>query len=495
MPIRSTTASPGSASRTELCADELLLLPDYLLLAEGPVRGHALVIANGRFLDMGPADELVARYPLLTPLALPGKLLMPGFVDAHHHLTQSFGKALAFGEPSEIYRRIWVPLENCLDDNLLYLSTKLAALEALRGGFTTVCDAGTRSDSDISTIAAATEEAGVRCVLGMICNDLGGHVDARERGAIVARAQAHLAQWSGHALVHPSLAISVPEAGSDGMLQTAAALCAEAGAVFQTHANEHLASVERSIVGRKMRPIEHLHHAGALGPQTLIAHATLVTPSELNLLRDTGAAVSYNPVASSWKGNAVAPALQMAALGIRFGLGTDGTRSDAFRLLDAAETAQRLAFGLATGDSSCGGGKLWLDHALRGGADAVHLGALTGEIAPGKAADFLLVDLDVPEMRPSWELEWELVRLANRSQIDAVFVAGRMRLWHGWPVDWDARALLREIDEVAAAVVARAPIQRVHAAPLSAAATHTGASARDAMPSLSQAAAPLASSS
>jgi 5-methylthioadenosine/S-adenosylhomocysteine deaminase len=32
--------------------------------------------------------------------------LMPGFVDAHHHLTQTFGKALAFGEPSECLSEI-----------------------------------------------------------------------------------------------------------------------------------------------------------------------------------------------------------------------------------------------------------------------------------------------------------------------------------------------------------------------------------------------------
>ncbi|WP_321799951.1 amidohydrolase family protein [Caballeronia sp. J97] len=454
-----------SLTPAALQADRLLLLPGQVLLADGPRPDHAVVIENGKFAAVGPADDIVARYPHLTPLALPDKLVMPGFVDAHHHLTQSLGKALAFGEPSEIYRRIWVPLENCLDENLVYLSAKLAALEALRGGFTTVCDAGTRASGDASTIAAATQEVGVRCVLGLICNDLADDIDARARAAIVVRAQQHLARWDGHALVHPSLAISVPEAGSDGMLQTAAALCADANAVFQTHANEHLASVERSIVRRKMRPIEHLHYAGALGPQTLIAHATLVTPSELNLLARTGAAVSYNPVASSWKGNAVAPALQMAALGIRFGLGTDGTRSDAFRLVDAAETAQRFAFGLATGDSSCGAGALWLDRALRGGADALRLTARIGEIAPGKAADFLLVDLDVPEMRPSWDLTWELVRLAQRSQIDAVFVAGKLRLWQGWPTDWDARAFLREIDDIAREVVAQAPIQRVHVAP------------------------------
>jgi len=65
-------------------------------------------------------------------------------------------------------------------------------------------------------------------------------------------------------------------------------------------------------------------------------------------------------------------------------------------------------------------------------------------------------------MLPSWDLTWELVRLANRDQIVAVFVSGRLRLWHGWPVDWDARALLRRVAQVAESVLAKAPIQRIH---------------------------------
>jgi 5-methylthioadenosine/S-adenosylhomocysteine deaminase len=51
------------------------------------------------------------------------------------------------------------------------------------------------------------------------------------------------------------------------------------------------------------------------------------------MLKETDTAVAYNPVASQWKGNAVAPATLMATLGIRFGIGTDGTRSDGFRLV------------------------------------------------------------------------------------------------------------------------------------------------------------------
>jgi len=438
----------------------LLLVPDQLLLPEGPVSGHAVVVADGKFSDLGETAAVAQRHPELAALRLPGHLLMPGFIDAHHHLTQSFGKALAFGEPSEIFRRLWVPLEGVLDDTLLHVAAKAAALEALRGGFTTVVDAGTRAAGDGAAVAQAAKEAGLRCVLGLICNDLGD--GAPDRDAILSQADAHLERWQSDALIHPSLAISIPEAASDAMLRDVAVRCAAAGAIFQTHVNEHLAAVERSLSARQLRPLEHLHQVGALGPQTLIAHATLVTPPELELLRRTDTAVAYNPVASQWKGNGVAPAELMHVLGIRFGIGTDGTRSDGFRLLDAAEATQRIAFGLAVGDSSCGGGWTWLDHATRAGADAVGLGAKTGEIALGKAADFLLVDLEVPEFTPSWDLAWELVRLGNRDQIEAVFVDGRLRLWQGWPVTWDGRALVRQVAELARQAVERAPIQRIH---------------------------------
>ena len=449
-----------TALRDRLNAPDLLLAPQWLMLPDGPVQGQAVTVAQGRFAAVGPCADLKQAYPHLACIELPAMLMMPGMVDAHHHLTQSFGKALAFGEPSEIFRRIWVPLEASLDERSLHVAAKLAALEALRGGFTTVCDAGTRAQNGLEAVARATGEAGIRCVLGLICNDLGSDVPC---ATLLAQAERFLGTWPADSLVHPSLAISIAEAASDDMLRDVSRMAGAHGAVFQIHVNEHLASVERSLVERGLRPLEHLDHAGALGPHTLVAHATLMAPHEYNLLRESGAAVSYNPVASAWKGNAVANAPLMATLGIRFGLGTDGTRSDGFRLMDAAESAQRYTAGIANGDSSCGGGWLWVDRATRGGADAAGLGRVTGTIAVGLAADFLLLDLDVPEMLPSWDLTWELVRLAARDQIMSVHVAGRMRLWQGWPVDWDARALMAEVRAIAKDAVAAAPIRKIHA--------------------------------
>ena len=441
---------------------EFLLHPGKVLLPDGPRSGMGVVVRDGRFTDIGAAGLVGSRNPDLTPIALPHHLVMPGFIDTHTHLTQSLGKSLVFGEPSEIFRRIWVPLEGSLDERMVYLSAKLAALECLRGGFTAAVDAGTRSAGHIDALIRAARQTGLRSVLGLICNDLGGAAVVPERTTILKNAARHLAAFEGDPLVHASLAISIPEAASDRMLADVSRMARESGAIFQTHVNEHLVAVERSLVANGRRPLEHLAHLGALGPHVLIAHSTLVTPHELNLLRDSGTAVAYNPVASLWKGNAIAPALQMAALGIRFGLGTDGTRADGFRLMDAAEGLQRAGFGLATGDSSCGGGWLWVERATAQAADAAGLAGVTGAIREGLAADFLLVDLDRPEFTPSHDLTWELVRYGNRDQIDAVFTAGQLRLWQGWPVGWDARALLAEVREVTAEAIARAPIQRVH---------------------------------
>jgi 5-methylthioadenosine/S-adenosylhomocysteine deaminase len=441
---------------------ELLLLPEQVMLKDGCVREHAVVVRDGRFVRVGPAAAVRAEFPQLQPIELPQRLLMPGLIDAHTHLTQSLGKALAFGEPSEIFRRIWVPMETTLREEAAYLSAKLAALEALRGGFTTVVDAGTRSEEGLEAVARAARETGIRCVLARTCNDLAHPAGEAAYEPLVRAAEAHLARYQSDPLVHPSLAVSIPEVASDRMLTRVSALVREAGGIFQTHANEHLVAVERSLVARGLRPIEHLHACDALHASTLLAHATLLTPSELQLLADTGASVAYNPVASAWKGNAVLDAIQLHARGVPFALGTDGTRYDAFRLLDAAESAQRLTTGLARGDSSCGGGWMWMDHGTHLGARAAGLAGLTGAIEEGLAADFLLLDLDVPEMQPSWDLTWEVVRLADRSQVEAVFVNGALRLWQGWPTDWDARALLAKVRQVAREDIVRAPIQRVH---------------------------------
>lgn len=436
-----------------------LLVPDQVLLPDGPHADLAVLVDDGHIAEVAPVDQVQSA--TADRVDLPGRLLMPGFVDAHHHLTQTFGKSLVYGEPSEIFRRVWVPMEAHMDSEAVEVAVQLAAWESLRGGFTTVADAGARVAGDLRSIADVTAEVGVRCVLGYICNDLNGGQAVADRDEVLEGAQRHLERWEAVDTVHPSLAISIPEAASDEVLSAVAHLARKADAPFQIHLNEHLAAVERSLEATGMRPLERLADLGALGPELLAAHATLLTAHEITLLRDSGGAISYNPVASAWKGNAIAPALLLHELGVRVGLGTDGTRSDAFRLLDAAETAQRFGHTMAVGDSCSGGGLTWLDQGLRGGADAVGLRGQVGQISPGAFADLLVIDLDTPELTPSWDLPWELVRQVGRDQIESVIVQGRLRLHRGRPVDWDGQELLHRARTIARRVVTQSPIHTV----------------------------------
>src|SRR5690606_12159795 len=117
-------------------------------------------------------------------------------------------------------------------------------------------------------------------------------------------------------------ALPISEAATERTRRDAARLAREAGAVVQIHVNEHLAAVERSLLRHGARPLEHLDRVGALGPRLLAAHATRVTPAATALPRDRGAAVSYNPVATAWKGRPVLPGLSPDTPWVRFGLGT-----------------------------------------------------------------------------------------------------------------------------------------------------------------------------
>ncbi|WP_291476668.1 amidohydrolase family protein [Corynebacterium sp.] len=415
-----------------------------------------MVVENGQFAWVGPESELPEIYSDHSRVELGDHALVPGMVDCHQHLAQTLGRPYAFGEPSEIFRRVWVPLEGSLNEDELAVSARLGLVDALLGGFTAVADAGARSAHDPGIIADQARKVGVRLVLGKISHDIGeGTADA-----VVASAEEHLRRFAGDDWVHGSVAVATPEMATPGTLARLADLCRAEDAVLQTHVNEHLAGVERTLLATGRRPLGLLEDAGALDRHLLAAHTTLLTPEEKIRLAHSGAAWSYNPVASAWKGNVIADALTMLALGARTGLGTDGTRADAFRLMDAAETAQRFASAIEVGDPVAGGGDDWLRAATTGGADATGLGDEVGSIAAGFRADMLVLRLDTPDFICPVDLAWELVRLGHRDQIHAVITDGTTRVLDGEFLHLDYDQLIADARTASAAVCARAGLGR-----------------------------------
>jgi cytosine/adenosine deaminase-related metal-dependent hydrolase len=445
------------------------LQPDTLLTPDGDLPGAVLVVAKGRIAAVGLPADLPAEFVDVPVVRLEKCAIVPGFVDTHHHVIEPFAKALTAGEPAQMWKRIWMPLEATATPELCYLGAKWTFLEALRGGITTVVEHAIRSRDCIDAVNRAADDCGIRLVSSTGAYDLKNFststVTPDASGSVesaLAAAEVHVADCRRYARVAPSLACGTVQSNSGEMIAALSGYCRNNGLLFQIHANEHTLEVQACLEASGKRPIEYLDALGALGPQTLLAHATLVTPGEMRLLKETDTAVAYNPVASVWKGNAVAPALQYVETGIRVGLGSDGTRNDGFRMIDAAETCQRLAYGMPADDFSCGAGWRWVHAATQGGASACGLGDTVGALVAGREADFLVLDRSGPEVLPSWDFSWELVRYFDRADIIASVVAGEAVLLSGRATRFDSEAFVQEATVPGAKWMTETPIVRLH---------------------------------
>ena len=446
-----------------------VLAPELLLTRLGPQYEHVLWVQNGEIKFLGPRIDFEKSNPAVSIAELPGRAIIPGFIDAHTHLGQAFGKAITGGEPAQIWRRIWIPLEGSYDANAVYVSAKWMFLEALRGGFTCISNFAVLNEEKAAAVQQAASDVGIRLI------STTGYALPMERDlepdkkqintaidSALIRAEAHVLACRDESLITPSLCVPSVQGAPGVLIQELSTFCAQNGVLFQIHTNEHHVEVHWSVTKYGMRPLEFFAENGAVGRHTLHHHCSLVTDSEIEILRNTQSGVSYNPLASAWKGDRAAPAMAFASRGVRFGIGTDGTRSDGLKMLEAAETVQRLTQGMQLADFSCGAAWTWIDAATRGSADVCGLGDITGELRKGFRADFLVLDREQPEVLPSWDFEWELIRLYNRDQIEAVFVDGQLVLSNRQPVTWDVKEFLEENKNIARGMVENAPIIRCH---------------------------------
>ena len=436
------------------------LAPEVMLTPDGVQRDWAMRVEGTRITGLGPVSEFPQA------VALPGRAIIPGFVDAHTHVGQIFGKALIGGEPAQIWRRIWHPMERDMDETQCYLSAKWAFWEALRGGFTKVVTYGLNGLDKNAGVHRAAQETGIRLVSACGLDEFSGEIGTghgnKTWSEIEAVILAHIDDCAAYERIAPSVCCSSFMGNTPATLAKLSALCAQKGVLLQIHSNEHFPEVHECILQHGMRPIELLHKYDVLGPHVLLHHTTLVSEPEIELIIESGTATSYNPLASMWKGNAVAPAMRFAQRNVRFGIGSDTTSADGFKNLAAAEACQRIEHGLPVADFSCGAAWTWVDAITSQGAEATGSAGDHGALQVGQAADFLVLDMMAPECLPSHDFEWELVRYYNRDQVEAVVIDGQLCMAGGKPVGWDAESL-RSAGLAAAQQITSAPdIVRCH---------------------------------
>lgn len=356
-----------------------------------------VVVEDGLVADLGPTDELRRKHGLEVKIDARGKVVMPGFICAHHHLYSTMARGFAPpGEPAfsfqEILERLWWKLDLALDAEDVRLSALVPMLECIRNGTTTLIDhhasPSCRAGS-LDTIADVVLQAGLRASLCYEVSDrnvAGAGIDENARW-LERVARERSAQLAGMVGLHASFTVS------DETVARCRALGDKYGVGHHIHVAEGVEDGQDAEKRYGLRTVERLVARGLGGPKSLFIHCIHVNEREIELLRETGTIVVHNPESNMNNAVGVSPVLELLEQGVLVGLGTDGMSSDMLAQMRCAYLLHRLAkrdprVGFCEAPQLL----LWNNAEIASRFFPVKLGV----IAKGAAADFAILDYAPP---------------------------------------------------------------------------------------------------
>lgn len=395
--------------------------------------------------------------------------VMPGMVNAHTHLFQTFLRGLADDLPllEWLKAAIW-PVARALTEEDAYLAAMVGLVENLRGGATSVIDhqyIHTEPGNDDGVFRAA-EACGVRFLNARGWADMDYHPALMEtRDRILAEMARLAARWHGAANGRLRLEFGplIPWGCSDGTMRCTRDLAAQWGVGTHIHVAETRAEIEMVLASRGMRHIEWLDSLGALGPDVQLVHSVWLSDHEIDLVEASGAVVVHCPVSNMYLASGVARVPEMFRRGIPIALATDGPGSNNNQdMLEVLKTTC-LLHKISALDARQAAGMILLPEdvlwmACRGGAAAFGQPDLIGSLEVGKKADLVLVDLNTPLAMPVHKPASALVYNLAARDVDTVIVDGKVLMRGKRILCVDEEGLLAAAREACARLFERAGV-------------------------------------
>jgi 5-methylthioadenosine/S-adenosylhomocysteine deaminase len=421
------------------------LIPDMVLDGVTFRPGWAVAIDGDRIAAVGPADQVAAARPDAPVTRLAGQALLPGGINGHNHSFQILLRG--FGEDDDFFgwrSRVLYPLSERLSQDDIRRGAELAFADMLTHGVTTVADFFYLNDHGVDNALAVAEAArrvGIRLVLARCFYDWEG-APARYRET-PAEARRHTEELfralAGDPLVRVQVAPHSPHGASAAMIEVAEETAEQWGVPLHIHCAEGRYEREQCLAEHGATPVGWLDRLGALTARTVLIHAVWVDDADLDLMADRGARVIHNPSSNMILGDGVAPVPAMLDRGITVGLGTDGgCTNDRSSILDEMRMAALLQKVTAQDGRALDAERAWRMGTV-GGADALEVEA--GQIAPGRLADLVSVDLDDWSLLPGPPNVRQMVYALSHRAIRRVYVGGEERLRDGDLVHFDAVGL------------------------------------------------------
>lgn len=404
----------------------------------------------GNRIAMVSADEhVVSEFCQANPgvrvIDATGKVLMPGLINTHCHVSMTLQRGYAddIALMSWLHDYVW-PFEAVQSVDDIAVGAKLGVVEMLLGGVTSFVDMYWHEDR----IYDVVDELGIRALLGCSCLD--GNMSEFERSL-----KAGVEKSRGNDRIKMAVAPHAPYTCSPETFKRAISLAKEHGLHFMTHIAE--TKDEISIMKERygQSPVEYLDSVGALTDKTIGAHCVHVSSSDIAILKERGVSIAHNPQSNMKVSSGTAPIEKMRVEGLVCTIATDGPCSnndlDMWEEMRSASFLQKL-----TAENPC---VMPAYEVLKmvtvQGAKAIGHGGELGIIAQGALADIILIDICKVHLQPMHDIIANLVYCGKASDVDTVVVDGNLIVENRKMVNVDVMQLIADVNVAVKGVLSR----------------------------------------
>lgn len=367
---------------------------------------------GGKIVFVGiPQDDMPS---FEREIDLNGDVLLPGFKDAHAHTAMVFLRSLADDMPLDrwLNEQVW-PRERRLTEENVYDLTRLGIMEYLSSGITASFDMYVRNDA----YARANIDCGFRTVICSALNDYDEDEEDIEREYLRFNAI--------HPLVSYRLGIHGEYTTGMKRLEYMASLVEKYKTPFFTHLCETKEEVAGCLGRYGLTPPVLLDRLGMFRYGGGGFHCNYMSKEDIALFAGKGLWAVTNPASNLKLASGIAPICAMLRAGVPLAIGTDGAASnnalDMFREMYLVSALQKVT----ENDASACPADAVLEMACVGSARAMGL-TECDDIAPGKTADLVVLDLQRPNMQPENNIIKNIVYAGSKENVRLTMVDGRI---------------------------------------------------------------------
>jgi 5-methylthioadenosine/S-adenosylhomocysteine deaminase len=240
----------------------------------------AVAILGDQIVAVGMESDLRSSFQPTRIMDCDGKVLMPGFVNAHTHVPMTLLRGLA----DDLRLDVWLmgymmPVERkYVSPEFVRLGTKLACAELIRSGVTCFADMYYFEEH----VARATAEAGLRALCSQTVLKFPAP-DAPDFEASLEIARHYIEEWKNHALIVPSVAPHAVYTCTQEILQRTAALAVEFDVPLHTHISETALEVDNNRKEFDMPVVPYLKKQNLFDAKVLAAHCVMARSVRSNI--------------------------------------------------------------------------------------------------------------------------------------------------------------------------------------------------------------------